>query len=574
MLTVSFLLNRFSLLLTKVLMVGVVSIIGLHLIGATPARSQLSPSAEVQQVIGAEPGSVVLDGKTLFEIRSNFGPLSALQRADLANEQLSAIASNPQILPTSVRAENVQGLTLIVAGEKNVPVTTITPEDTKAEGSTQEALTQKYVATIRSSLITFREQRSVENIVRGVGYAILATLVFWLTIWLLNKLFAVTLDRLKNWLEQYSDRLKNANRGVLAITPFITVILHIAELGRSVLYLFLACVYLFLIFGFFPWTQGLSSNFWAIIGATLAAVERAIVGYLPNLFTLVLIVFITREILAFIHLFFKEIKLGSISLPWFYADWVQPTFQLVRFFVFALALAIAMPFIPGFKSPAFQGVSLVLSALLTLGAASAVSNIIGGFIVVYTRSFQIGDMIKIGELIGIVLEKDVLVTRIRTCKNVVITIPNSTILSSNVINYSTLAKDLGDTTGLILHTTVTLGYDIPWQKAHNVLIEAAQATPQILSKPAPFVLQTSLNDFNVSYELNAYTDCPEFSFEIYSNLHRNIQDKCNEVGIEIMSPGFLALRDGNHSTIPENYLPDDYQTPGFYVDASKNQPPK
>ncbi len=566
-------MNRFTLLLTQLLTVGVVFLVSLHLIGVAPARSQLPAATEVQQAIGAEPGSVVLDGKTLFQIRSNFGPLSALQRANLANEQLTTVANNSQISPESVRAENAQGITLIVAGKKNVHITIITPEDAKAEGQTQAALTKDYLAAIRSSLITFREQRSVENILRGVGYAILATLLLWLVVQLLNKLFAGTLDRLKDWLAEYSDRLKNSNRGIFAITPFITVALHFAELGQNVLYLSLACLYLFLIFGFFPWTQGLSSNFWAIVGSTLAEFERAIVGYLPNLFTLVLIVFITREILSFIHLFFKEIKLGNISFPWFYSDWVQPTFQLVRFFVLALALAIAMPSLPGFKSPAFQGVSLVVSALLTLGAASAVSNIIGGFIVVYTRSFQIGDMIKIGEIVGIVLEKDVLVTRICTPKNVVITIPNSTILGSSIINYSTSAKDLKDSTGLVLHTTITLGYDIPWQKVHAVLIEAAQATPEILSNPAPFVLQTSLNDYNVSYELNAHTDCPEQFPAIYSDLHRNIQDKCNEADIEIMSPSFFALRDGNHSTIPENYLPDDYETPGFHIDASKKHPP-
>ena len=567
------LLNRFTALLTQLLTVSVVCIIGLHLIGVAPARSQAPPTAEIQQEIGAEPGSVVLDGKTLFQIRSNFGPLSALQRANLANERLTTVASNSQISPESVRAESVQGLMLIVAGKENIHIATITPEDAKAEGQTQESLTKDYLATIRSSLITFREQRSVENILRGIGYAILATLLLWVVIQLLNKLFAVTLDRLKDWLAEYSDRFKNSDRGIFAITPFITVALHFAELGRNVLYLFLACVYLFLIFGFFPLTQGLSSNFWAIIGATLSQVERAIVGYLPNLFTLVLIIFIAREILSFIHLFFQEIRLGNISFPWFYRDWVQPTFQLVRFFVFALSLAIAMPFLPGFKSPAFQGVSIVVSALFTLGAANAVSNIIGGFIVVYTRSFQIGDMIKIGDLVGIVLEKDVLVTRICTPKNVVITIPNSTILGSNIINYSTFAKDLGDSTGLVLHTTITLGYDIPWQKVHTVLIEAAQITPQIASNPAPFVLQTSLNDFNVSYELNAYTDSPEQSPVIYSDLHKNIQDKCNEASIEIMSPSFLALRDGNHITIPQNYLADDYKTPGFHVDASKKQPP-
>ena len=139
---------------------------------------------------------MVLDGKTLFQIRSNFSPLSALQRANLANERLTTVASNSQISPESVRAENVQGITLIVAGKENIHIATITPEDAKAEGQTQESLTKDYLATIRSSLITFREQRSVENILRGIGYAILATLLLWIVIQLLNKLFAVTLDRL------------------------------------------------------------------------------------------------------------------------------------------------------------------------------------------------------------------------------------------------------------------------------------------------------------------------------------------------------------------------------------------
>jgi small-conductance mechanosensitive channel len=176
-------------------------------------------------------------------------------------------------------------------------------------------------------------------------------------------------------------------------------------------------------------------------------------------------------------------------------------------------------------------------------------------------------MVKINDLMGLVVTKDLLVTRIRTPKNEVITIPNSTIITSNVINYSSLARDTRDETGLILHTTITLGYDIPWEKVHKALIEAAYATPDILPSPPPFVLQTALNDFNISYELNAYTDRSEIMPAIYSALHQNIQDKCNEVGIEILSPNYLAMRDGNHSTIPEHYLPKDYQSPGFRVDS-------
>jgi small-conductance mechanosensitive channel len=119
---------------------------------------------------------------------------------------------------------------------------------------------------------------------------------------------------------------------------------------------------------------------------------------------------------------------------------------------------------------------------------------------------------------------------------------------------------------LVLHTTVTLGYDLPWRKVHQALISAALATDDILQNPAPVVWQTSLDDFYVSYELRAYTDKPLKFKIIYTELHQNIQDKCNEVGIEIMSPHYSALRDGNQTTIPVSYLDKNYQAPGFKIE--------
>ncbi|HEY9643905.1 MAG TPA: mechanosensitive ion channel family protein, partial [Coleofasciculaceae cyanobacterium] len=212
---------------------------------------------------------------------------------------------------------------------------------------------------------------------------------------------------------------------------------------------------------------------------------------------------------------------------------------------------------------AFQGISIFLGALFTLGSSSAIANMISGVILIYTRAFRIGDRVQINDAIGDVVEKSLFVTRIRTPKNVAITIPNATVLSSNVINFSALIRDAGG--HLLLHTTVTLGYDTPWRSIHQVLIKAATSTAKILLEPSPFVLQTSLNDYHVSYELNAYTDRPDLMPSIYSELHQNIQDCCNEAGIEILSPGFSAIRDGNHSTIPSDYLPESYASPQFQV---------
>jgi small-conductance mechanosensitive channel len=175
------------------------------------------------------------------------------------------------------------------------------------------------------------------------------------------------------------------------------------------------------------------------------------------------------------------------------------------------------------------------------------------------RAFQIGDFVKIGDDLGEVLERTLLVTRIRTQKNEVITIPNGTVLGGVVMNYSAEGRKRG----VIFHSVVTIGYSAPWRQVHELLISAALETSDILQDPAPFVLQTALNDFYVSYELNAYTTKPMNMLHIYSMLHQNIQDKFNQAGVEINSPHYMSLRDGNETTIPQNDLSKGYEHPVF-----------
>ncbi len=266
-------------------------------------------------------------------------------------------------------------------------------------------------------------------------------------------------------------------------------------------------------------------------------------------------------LIRFCRLFFSAIDSGTLRIPGFYEEWSEPTYKLTIILIVAIAAVLAFPYIPGFDSPSFRGLSLLFGALITLGGASAVANVIGGYIIIYTRGFQIGDRVKLGEYIGVVLEKTVLSTRIRTPNNEIITIPNSTMLTSSIVNYTATLRDVKEP--LILNTTITLGYDVPWRKVHQTLIDAARATSDIVDEPAPFVLQTSLDDFYVSYELRAYTNNTTQIKRVYSELHQSIQDKCNEVDIEIMSPHYSAMRDGHQSTIPENYLPGNYVPPAF-----------
>jgi small-conductance mechanosensitive channel len=292
--------------------------------------------------------------------------------------------------------------------------------------------------------------------------------------------------------------------------------------------------------------------------------EGAFVAFLPNLFFLAVIALITVGLLRAIRFLFQEIGRGNITFESFPAEWADPTYNIVRVLVIAMAIVAAYPYIPGGQSPAFQGISIFLGLLVSLSSSSAIANIISGVILTYTGAFRLGDVVMIANTRGAVVKKTLLVTSIRTPKNVIVAIPNSLVLSTQVLNYSGLSAD----EGLILHTTVTIGYDVPWRKVHELLIAAANSSEGILDKPEPFVLQTALNDFSVAYELNAYTREPYRIARMYSRLHQAIQDRFAEAGVEIMSPNYLALRDGNQVTLPADHLPEDYEPPSFRVASS------
>src|SRR4029077_2251780 len=145
-------------------------------------------------------------------------------------------------------------------------------------------------------------------------------------------------------------------------------------------------------------------------------------------------------------------------------------------------------------------------------------------------------------------------------------IPNGSVLGGVVLNYSAEAHK----NGVIFHTTVSIGYNYPWKKVHELLINAALSTHDVLKSPHPFVLQSNLQDFYVLYELNAFTSQPQNMQTIYSDLHQNIQDQFNEAGVEINSPHYTSLRDGNRIAIPDEYIPKSYKEPSFGIRDAKD----
>ncbi|MEX0691254.1 MAG: mechanosensitive ion channel family protein [Gemmatimonadales bacterium] len=302
-----------------------------------------------------------------------------------------------------------------------------------------------------------------------------------------------------------------------------------------------------LVFSFFPWTEPFSERLFDYLLTPLRQVGNAFVRYIPNLFFVAIIVLVTRYALRFIRLFFRSVERGTLTFDGFHREWADPTYKIVRFLVLAFAFVVIFPYLPGSDSQAFKGVSVFLGVLVSLGSAGAIGNVVAGVVITYMRPFKVGDRVKIADTTGDVIEKTLLVTRVRTAKNVDTTIPNAMVLASHIINYSSIAKDHG----VILHTTVTIGYDAHWKRVHQLLLAAAERTEHTLKDPKPFVLQTSLDDFYVSYELNVYTDEPNRMSRTYSDLHQHIQDTFAEASVEIMSPHYRAERDGTAPAMPK-----------------------
>ena len=509
---------------------------------------------------------VMLDNQELFTIRQGIGSFSAQERAKSITDRIEKIADDDALSPEdlTIKIDPEDKNPSIILGD--TVIATITSKDAKLQAVSQEVLTERALAKIKAAIVRYRQERQPDNLLKDAVLTVSATLatvlIFWVIIFISSRVF----PQIQRLITSLVPGVVFQNFEIISSQTIGIFSLRVLQFIRTLIILTILYFYLTFVLRLFPWTRKFGDGFLQYFFSALEVVSQEIAKYLPSIFIILLIIFITHYLLRAIKPFFTGLERENLVINGFYPDWAKPTYNLLSLLIIALAIVIAFPYLPGFNSPAFQGVSVFLGVLFSLGSTSAIANVVGGIILIYTRSFQLGDKISIGDVIGDVIEKGLLVTRIRTPANRIITIPNSSLLNTNVINFSVSQREFKQP--LILQTTVTLGYDLPWRKVHATLKEAALATQFIVSEPAPFVLQTSLDDFYVSYQLNAYTDHPSKMVYIYSELHQNIQDKCNEVGIEIMSPHYKALRDGNHSTIPENYLPEDYQSPAFGIQSN------
>lgn len=501
---------------------------------------------------------------TLFYIYNRSGSFSAEERAAAISKRITRLGRRPGFSVDSIKIVTSANYTDIVF--KDNILISISDNDAIWYGTTRDSLVKYSQQIIENEVLKYQSATSFKTLVKDIGLALLVIIILYFLIKYISKLFKWTSEQIGKQQDKKLRGIKIKNYTLFDSGREVSLLINANGILKWMFIILAIYIALPVLFGIFPWTKNFADTLFGYVLNPLKKIAIAFWNYLPNLFTIAVIVLIFRYVFKWLKFLKNEIEEGHLKLPGFFPDWANPTFQIVRVLVVAFMIVVIFPYLPGSNSPVFQGVSVFLGFLFTFGSAGSLSNIISGLLLTYMRLFKIGDRVKIQDLTGDVIERSLLVTRIRTIKNEIISIPNSTVMSSHTVNYSTECPDLG----LILNTTVTIGYDTPWKDMYQALIDAALKTEYILPEPKPFVLQTGLEDFYVSYQINAYTREANKQATIYSDLHQNIQDVCNERGIEIMSPHYRAERDGNQTTIPSDYLAKGYKAPGFNINVNKN----
>jgi small-conductance mechanosensitive channel len=518
------------------------------------------PTEEVDSAAIENAGvPVEVDGRPVLVIYAPIGGFTPQERAQGIERRIIALGKRRDTALEAIHAEDRGTWTELMAGTDRIMG--ITAGDAKAAERTRPELAAEYTEIIRQVVKEYREEHTWRKILWGTLYALLTTAAVSGFLALLFLIRHRVYSKVEKWLARFETEAQTQSLRVRLIRYLGRPLMALSRVTFWLVVLALIQAYGTLVLRFFPTTKYTSYQITNWLFSELAAFGKVVINYIPDLILVVLICLATSYLIKLNEHIFGEIRDQRVAIRGFYPDWAEPTAKLIRVLIVAAAAVVAFPYLPGSESPAFKGISVFLGVLLSLGSTSAMAHGVAGTILTYMRAFQVGDFVRIGNDVGDVVEKTLLVTRIRTQKNEIVTIPNGTVLGGVVVNYSAEAKN----EGLIFHTTVTIGYAAPWRQVHELLISAALATEDILHEPPPFVLQTALNDFYVAYELNVYTDKPRNMLDAYSVLHQNIQDKFNEAGVEINSPHYTSLRDGNLTTIPASYLPDDYKNPVFEI---------
>ncbi len=497
----------------------------------TPAFAAANSAAIEAELAREEHGSaaVQLDGRELFRVKGT-AVVPAKRRAQQIADRLQRVAQDSAIPVDALEIRPDGELTRIYAGAISI----VALGDFDAEGLPRQRIAELLLIDLQKALTEYRHAREPRVLLINTGYALLITLLASALLYGVVRLRRWALERLGRRFVGGQGELKFQSVQLIQSRQLWLAVRGLVVLGTTLAMLALVYLHLSSVLRLYPWTRQLGDDLFLLFLQPLQVMGQSVLSAVPDLTFVLVLVLVARYVLRALHMLFEGVQTGAVQFEGFDPEWAQPTYKIVRILVVAFTVVVAYPYIPGSDSQAFKGVSLFLGVIFSLGSSSVISNVIAGYTMTYRRAFRVGDRIQVGDVTGFVTEASLLVTRVRSVKNEEIVIPNSQILNGAVTNYSALAR----ADGVILHTTVGIGYETPWRQVEAMLLLAADRAVGAEKSPPPFVLQKSLGDFCVVYEINAYCRDATAIARIYTELHRNILDVFNEYGVQIMTPAY------------------------------------
>lgn len=491
---------------------------------------------------------VIADGDTLFYLYTKKGGQSAQQRAQEAGELIELIGKKITIDPNRVYIEKTDIFSDIMYDTE--VLVSFTDADAMWEGISRDSLVANRKQIVVDKFQQMKTEYGIWRMVMNVVYCMLVLVAQYLLYRFTCWGFAKIEKRVRKLKDTKLKPIKIQTYEILNTEKQVALLLVANRFVKYVVVLLQLLISLPIIFSIFPSTKGFAMQLLDYFLVPVKMIVFGVIDYIPNLISIFVIWYATKSLVRVARYFALEIERGNLKLKSFFPEWAMPTFYIVRFLLYTFMIAMIYNYLPGSDSGVFQGLSVFVGLIISLGSSTLIANLMAGLVITFMRPFRVGDRIKLNDTMGDIIEKTPLVTRVKTPKNEIVTVPNSFVMSSMTTNYSSSAQEYG----LIIHSDVTFGYEVPWQQVHQLMIQAALTTPHIEAEPKPFVLQTKLDDWYVVYQINAYTRHPEKMALIYSKLHENIQDLFNEAGIEIMSPHFMGVRQTDQVFMPEEYL--------------------
>jgi small-conductance mechanosensitive channel len=478
---------------------------------------------------------VTIDGHVLFRVRG-VTAYPAAQRAQAVAGRVYTLAADESQSTDLLHVVESEHSTDILAGDRLIMSLLNADARVEGPGITRQVLAKVYLNRIKTAVLDYRAERTRAQLLHDTVTAVGSTLVLALLLFVIFRSTRWATTGFEHRYQSAIQKLETRASRLVNAASIWRVFRAVFTLLSLFVALALILIYFHFVLGLFPWTRGLAANFRALTLTPLLLLLGELASTAPKLLVIALIVFAARYVLRMGRVAFTAIKQGRLKISGFDPDWSDSTYNIVRVLIIALAVVVSYPYIPGSESPAFKGVTIFIGVLFSLGSSAFLANLIAGYTMTYRRAFHPGDRIQVGDLMGDVTQVGLMVTHLRSVKNEELVMPNSLILNSNLVNYSSLAREHG----LILHTTVGIGYETPWRQVEAMLLMAAERTPGLLREPSPFILQKSLDDFAVTYELNVYCDRPLAMYQLYTELHRHILDVFNEYGVQIMTPSYVA----------------------------------